>query len=112
MFKTHPLYYCCSNSSFPHPLPGPEEGTVITHAIENTDPDELYVGPTYNTDSTEASDPDEFRTLPFPPHAGKSDPTHLTFTLEATDPDELHLTIVSTETATVNHSDFDEILFL
>lgn len=110
--KEYPLKKYHTERKKPQPLPGPEQGTFLSHGMECSDVDEIYAWPTFHTDSIEVSDPDElFLSSKFHPLWMK-DPTELTFTMEATDIDELYQNSVRYDVQSVNNCDFDDFLFL
>ena len=80
------------------------EPTGLTHAIEDSDPDEFIVSgkTTYETNTIEISDPDEFKMVGI---------TMETRTIETSDPDELYMGPTK-QTFTVEASDEDEFLLM
>jgi len=62
------------------------DSSILTESTETSDPDEFRLDTTNETRSTETSDPDEFCVL-----NKYYDDTRTTFTLEQGDPDEFAL---------------------
>lgn len=95
------------------------ERTLITRAVESSDPDEFFLGPTVLTENMEASDPDEFTLQDQTIKTSQTEdsgfdefalqaPTMQTFQKEDSDPDEF---LVNTMEK-YYEGDFDSILLI